>query len=309
MTPAQAPWPRHPLRPTARRARSASSLHLREVLNLVFDRKLRPPRFPLIQRGEPLIKRCRVHLRMLPHATGPLTSPACDGPSAGHFETHARSPHERRRTLADGHRKTLGAPPRSLRRSSDRHLPSPGRVPKRNRHRALPVDAAPTLSQGLGLRGRSNVRWPAYWPGPESPSPDWSDVTRNNDESRRDGGPAVDAAFHRLATYGTLAPGRPNHRQLDGLKGRWWQGKVNGVLLDAGWGASLGYPGLVLDPDATAVDVHVFESADLAAHWARLDAFEGRGYQRVVTTVQAPDGDVEASIYVLLEQSHRRAPD
>ena len=113
--------------------------------------------------------------------------------------------------------------------------------------------------------------------------------------------------LHRLATYGTLAPGRPNHRQLDGLEGRWWQGKVNGVLLDAGWGASLGYPGLVLDPNATAVDVHVFESADLPAHWARLDAFEGRGYQRAVTTVQAPDGDVEASIYVLLEQSHRRA--
>ena len=93
------------------------------------------------------------------------------------------------------------------------------------------------------------------------------------------------------------------------VKGRWWRGKVNGVLLDAGWGARLGYPGLVLDPDATAVDVHVFESADLPAHWARLDAFEGRGYQRAVTTVQAPDGDVEASIYVLREQSHRRASD
>jgi hypothetical protein len=24
-------------------------------------------------------------------------------------------------------------------------------------------------------------------------------------------------ALHRLATYGNLAPGRPNHRQLDGL--------------------------------------------------------------------------------------------
>ena len=103
-------------------------------------------------------------------------------------------------------------------------------------------------------------------------------------------GPDTAAASHRLATYGTLAPGRPNHHQLDGLEGRWLEGKVYGRLVAAGWGAGLGYPALVL------------ESADLPAHWTRLAEFEGAGYERVVTTASTTDGDLATSIYVLREQ-------
>jgi gamma-glutamylcyclotransferase (GGCT)/AIG2-like uncharacterized protein YtfP len=69
--------------------------------------------------------------------------------------------------------------------------------------------------------------------------------------------------------------------------------------VDAGWGAAFGYPALVLDPDGAAVDVHVFESVDLPAHWTRLDEFEVPGYQRVVTTVRTSIGDIDASIYIL----------
>ncbi len=118
-------------------------------------------------------------------------------------------------------------------------------------------------------------------------------------DSRRDSAPDGDAASQRLVTYGSLAPGRPNHHLLDGLEGRWVEGRVYGTLVDAGWGASLGYPALILDPDGSAIDVHVFESADLPAHWARLDEFEGSGYDRVVTIVRMPAGDMDASIYVL----------
>ena len=46
-------------------------------------------------------------------------------------------------------------------------------------------------------------------------------------------------AHHRLATYGTLAPGRVNHHQLDGLEGQWLQGHVRGTLVASGWGADL----------------------------------------------------------------------
>ena len=102
----------------------------------------------------------------------------------------------------------------------------------------------------------------------------------------------------RLVTYGTLGPGKPNHHQLDGLDGRWLKGHVNGMLVDAGWGASLGYPALALQADGPAIDVEVFESADLPDHWARLDDFEGDGYQRVVTIVRTPTGEMDASIYV-----------
>jgi gamma-glutamylcyclotransferase (GGCT)/AIG2-like uncharacterized protein YtfP len=103
---------------------------------------------------------------------------------------------------------------------------------------------------------------------------------------------------HRLATYGTLAPGRANHHQLDGLDGRWFRGQVRGALVDTGWGAALGYPALVLDPEGPDVEVDVFESVDLPARWARLDDFEGSGYARVATTVSTADGSVDACIYV-----------
>lgn len=105
--------------------------------------------------------------------------------------------------------------------------------------------------------------------------------------------------LHRLATYGSLAPGRPNHHHLDGLAGRWLAGYVTGRLVDAGWGAGLGFPALVVDPDGARVDVQVFESPDLPAHWPRLDAFEGEQYQRTLVPVHTPDGDVPAFIYAL----------
>ena len=107
------------------------------------------------------------------------------------------------------------------------------------------------------------------------------------------------AADARLATYGTLAPGRVNHHQLADLQGCWRQGTVRGRLVEAGWGAELGFPGMILDPSGQAIDVHLFESPDLADQWPRLDAFEGAGYQRVVTRVSTPDGDLEAWIYVI----------
>ena len=116
---------------------------------------------------------------------------------------------------------------------------------------------------------------------------------------RRNRAAAADSAFHRLATYGSLGPGRPNDHQLDGLEGRWLEGFVYGRLVDAGWGASFGFPALILDPEGTAIHVHVFESVDLPAHWSRLDDFEGSSYQRVVTKVHTPTGAVDSCIYVL----------
>ena len=108
-----------------------------------------------------------------------------------------------------------------------------------------------------------------------------------------------DGADTRLASYGTLAPGRVNHHQLAALKGHWQRGTVAGRLIDSGWGSALGFPGLILDPSGPLVEVYLFESLDLPDHWSRLDEFEGPGYRRVVTQVQTPDGDLGACIYVL----------
>ncbi len=105
----------------------------------------------------------------------------------------------------------------------------------------------------------------------------------------------------RLAVYGTLAPGRVNHHQISALAGTWRNGTVKGKLFASGWGAAIGFPGLILDPLGPAVDVQVFESTDLPAHWARLDDFEGSGYRRVVATVDTEEGELSAWIYVLAE--------
>ncbi len=108
-------------------------------------------------------------------------------------------------------------------------------------------------------------------------------------------------AAQRLAVYGTLAPGRPNHHVLDGLTGRWITGTVRGRLRSQGWGAALGYPGVDLDPEGPPVEVELFESPDLSALWPHLDEFEGAGYRRVTTAVSTPDGPLAASIYVLAD--------
>ena len=100
----------------------------------------------------------------------------------------------------------------------------------------------------------------------------------------------------RLAVYGTLAPGRVNHHQISALSGNWKRGTVQGKFFSSGWGAALGFPGLILDPLGPSVDVDLFESMDLPAHWARLDEFEGSGYRRVVTPVNTVEGDRSAWI-------------
>jgi gamma-glutamylcyclotransferase (GGCT)/AIG2-like uncharacterized protein YtfP len=55
----------------------------------------------------------------------------------------------------------------------------------------------------------------------------------------------------------------------------------------------------VLDPEAEAVPVLLFECADLPKEWARLDEFEGPDYQRVVVSVVTAEGRRAANIYTL----------
>ncbi len=113
----------------------------------------------------------------------------------------------------------------------------------------------------------------------------------------------MDGPQYRLAVYGTLAPGCPNHHVLADIAGRWVDGTVAGELEKQGWGSELGYPGIVLATDRGPVAVSVLESEDLPDHWSRLDAFEGPGYRRTTTTVSTADGPVEASIYELAPEA------
>ena len=110
---------------------------------------------------------------------------------------------------------------------------------------------------------------------------------------------------HRLATYGTLAPGRPNEHLLSGLDGSWTVGTIRGHLHERGWGAADGYPGIILDQMGPEVEVHVLTSRELPAHWERLDRFEGPGYRRVPATVCTDGVEMTAYIYSLADDPLR----
>ena len=93
-----------------------------------------------------------------------------------------------------------------------------------------------------------------------------------------------------LFVYGTLAPGRPNEHVLAGLDGTWRPATMRGSLHQDGWGAALGYPGIVLDDTAGEVEGYVFSSDGLPVMWAELDEFEGAGYEHVVGPARFNDG-------------------
>lgn len=113
---------------------------------------------------------------------------------------------------------------------------------------------------------------------------------------------SVDAE-HRLAVYGTLAPGRSNEAELADIEGTWTRGTVRGHLFAQGWGAASGYPGILLDDDGPEVEVHVLSSPELSRHWHRLDAFEGPGYRRATAEVTVAGEVVAAQVYTLVEEA------
>ena len=109
--------------------------------------------------------------------------------------------------------------------------------------------------------------------------------------------------IQRLFVYGTLAPGRPNEHVLSEIGGSWEEATVTGTLRQEGWGAALGYPGIVLDQHGDEIQGFLFSSEKLSDHWARLDEFEGKSYERVMTVVKLNDNrTVDAYIYQLREK-------
>ena len=105
-----------------------------------------------------------------------------------------------------------------------------------------------------------------------------------------------------LFVYGTLAPGQVNAHVLAPLSGAWTEGEISGSLHDAGWGAAHGCPGARLvdnDLDKITPDSHptsvvkgvLFESADLADFWQKLDDFEGTEYQAEITAAHLVTGE------------------
>lgn len=103
-----------------------------------------------------------------------------------------------------------------------------------------------------------------------------------------------------LFVYGTLMPNCPNSHVLENIVGKFVPATVTGELIGAGWSASMGYPGIKLDPHGDTVHGFLFYSHNLDDHWESLDAFEGEEFIRTAVNVERYDElDVNTFIYVL----------
>lgn len=89
-----------------------------------------------------------------------------------------------------------------------------------------------------------------------------------------------------LIIYGTLAPGKPNHKIITHIKGEWKSATIKGKLENEGWGAAMGFFGFkhTTPEEATVIDCWVLISDELVANWKMLDDFEGAGYKRILTS-------------------------
>ena len=103
-----------------------------------------------------------------------------------------------------------------------------------------------------------------------------------------------------LFVYGTLMPNCPNAYMLENIIGKFTPATVRGYLKDAGWSASMGYPGIHLDEDGDLIHGYLFTSSNLINHWDNLDSFEGEEFQRTEVIVKKYDEfEIDTYIYVL----------
>ena len=94
-----------------------------------------------------------------------------------------------------------------------------------------------------------------------------------------------------LFVYGSLQPNGPNEHVLSKISGTWQKATVTGHLVEAGWGAALGYPGLKLAENGEIIEGHVLTSVSLDTFWGELDTFEGEQYERVMTLCKLDTGE------------------
>ena len=100
-----------------------------------------------------------------------------------------------------------------------------------------------------------------------------------------------------LFVYGSLSPGQPNEHILSKIGGTFQEATVIGVLYEEGWGAEIGFPGIIIDSAGELVRGYVFSSVNLNENWELLDAFEGKEYHRKLTTATLKNGN-EQSVYI-----------
>lgn len=106
-----------------------------------------------------------------------------------------------------------------------------------------------------------------------------------------------------LFVYGTLMPNCPNGFVLEKIVGKFVPATVRGKLIDAGWSAGMGYPGIRLDEGNDVIHGFLFYSNNLINHWDYLDEFEGEEFERAPVVVERYDElEVDTYIYTLKKE-------
>ena len=106
-----------------------------------------------------------------------------------------------------------------------------------------------------------------------------------------------------LFVYGTLMPNCPNSYVLENIVGKFVPATVKGKLIDAGWSASMGYPGIRLEMGDDTIHGFLFYSDNLINHWENLDIFEGEEFIRAPVIVERYDEvEVQTYIYTLKDE-------
>lgn len=106
-----------------------------------------------------------------------------------------------------------------------------------------------------------------------------------------------------LFVYGTLMPNCPNAYVLENIVGKFIPATVKGKLIDAGWSASMGYPGIKLDEGEDIIHGFLFYSNNLIDNWDYLDEFEGLEFERCKVKVERFD-ELEVDTYIYALKAH-----
>ena len=97
-----------------------------------------------------------------------------------------------------------------------------------------------------------------------------------------------------LIVYGTLAPGKPNHKVIAHIKGQWKNGIIRGELVQEGWAAEHGYNAFrhTSRENEKAIESLIFFSDELEASWQMLDEFAGAHYRRLLAKYELETGEI-----------------
>lgn len=98
---------------------------------------------------------------------------------------------------------------------------------------------------------------------------------------------------NRLAAYGTLRPGQPNHSMLLGLGNTWLTGTVKGTITEHN-----GFPLFSWHTAGQNINVEVLDSPGLPSKFDELDAFEGPAYKRIWIPVNVKPQIEVCNIYI-----------